>query len=167
MYFHGGKPGLNAGDLLQPGQEGNRRHMKGCLICEARKNGASPIVDPIPIHDGVYITTDREYGRFYAALSMGDLYVVEPVGEMIPSEEDRFPTFVCPMARVKGVYQRVVRLTPGQRCRLISRWMEADYRADGLGDVWDAMPVGRRRDLVTHEMEKLFEAVALIFTNHK
>jgi hypothetical protein len=47
MYYHGGTPDLHIGDTIQPGQEGNRRHVEGCPICAARNTGNSPDADPI------------------------------------------------------------------------------------------------------------------------
>jgi len=159
MYYHGGTPDLHIGDTIQPGQEGNRRHVEGCPICAARNIGNSPAVDPIPNHDGVYVTTDREYGRYYASLAhRGTLYVVEPVGELILSAEDRFPTYICQEARVTGIYQRQVQLTDSQRRRLLARWIEADARADGWLDRWQSMSVAGRRNLVNKSMRELYQA---------
>lgn len=165
MYYHGGTPDLHIGDIIQPGQEGSRRHVEGCPICAARNIGNSPAVDPIPNHDGVYVTTDREYGRYYASLAhRGTLYVVEPVGELILSAEDRFPTYICQEARVTGIYQREVQLTDGQRRRLMARWIEADARADGWLDKWQSMSVADRRNMVNKNMRELYQAAREAFT---
>ncbi|MFD3452763.1 hypothetical protein ACFWVC_11310 [Streptomyces sp. NPDC058691] len=132
-YFHGGVPGLRPGDLITPHPP---RAVDGCAICEARTQGLTATLNGQPIDppngrpDRVYIATDRDYGRFYASLSWyGDLYTVEPVGEMKPSTEDHFPTWCVPAARVVSVYVRAVRLTPGQRRSLLRRWTEADRAA--------------------------------------
>jgi hypothetical protein len=107
----------------------------GCAICEAKARGEQPrvpgipgIVDPLTGRpDRVYVTTDREYGRFYASKHwLGDLYTIEPVGDLGPSTEDHFPTWSVPAARVLTVYDRAVRLTPGQRRTLSNRWERAD-----------------------------------------
>jgi hypothetical protein len=75
----------------------------------------------------VYVTTDREYARFHASkFWLGDLYVVEPVGELEPSTEDPFPSWKAPAARVLTVYTKAVRLTDGQRRTLANRWKRAD-----------------------------------------
>lgn len=123
-YFHGGAPGLNLGDLVLPGHD---RFVDGCPTCEARKAGTSPI-DPLPAQQGrVYVTTDREYARFYASMfPRGDLYVVEPLGELVASDEDRFPSWTAEAARVRSVYDRYVQLTPKQRRALLKRWTAAD-----------------------------------------
>lgn len=163
-YYHGGTPDLHLGDLAQPGQQGNRRHIKDCPICAARNTGTSTALDPIPNHDGVYITTDREYGRYYASLAhYGTLYVVQPIGELTLSAEDRFPTYICQSARVTGIYQRQVQLTDPQRRRLMARWIEADARADGWFDRWEGMSVADRRSLVNRSMVELYQAAREVF----
>ncbi|GAB3376370.1 hypothetical protein GCM10027360_53240 [Amycolatopsis echigonensis] len=53
---------------------------------------------------------------------LGDLYRVEPVGDVDPSTEDPFDTWTVAAARVVSVYDRAVRLTNGQRRRLLARW---------------------------------------------
>lgn len=130
-YYHGGVAGLRVGDTITPGVDGNRRHNPRCPICVARNTGAHAPLDPAPQHDGVYITTDREYGRHYASLADGDLYVVTPEGPLVASTEDRFPTWIAPTARVTAVYDRAVRLTGAQRRRLLARWIDADAAAEG------------------------------------
>ncbi|MDQ0961958.1 hypothetical protein QFZ66_005836 [Streptomyces sp. B4I13] len=130
-YFNGGVPGLKPGDLVTPHQPAV---VDGCPICVARAKGETyrdeqgRVVDPPTGRpDRVYITTDREYARFYASKTwLGDLYVVEPVGELQESTEDPFPTWTCEAARVRSVYSRAVRLTPGQRRTLSTRWGRAD-----------------------------------------
>lgn len=121
--YHGGKPGLVVGDLIVPGE---RHYVDGCDICEAKKRGenltlAGTAIDPINRHeDRVYVTSDRDYGRFYASkYPTGDLYGVEIPGESFLSDEDPFETFVAESARV-------VRMTAGQRRTLMRRWRMAD-----------------------------------------
>lgn len=132
--FHGGIPDLRPGDLITPHPP---RVVDGCPICVARANGQTAVVDGMPVDpatarpDRVYVTSDREYGRFYASRwYRGDLYVVEPVGELEPSSEDRFPSWTCEAARVRTVYQRCVLLTPKQRRALLKRWTAADLAAE-------------------------------------
>lgn len=135
-YFHGGIPDLRPGDLITPHPP---RVVDGCPICVARAAGQTAVVeglgpvDPATLRpDRVYVTSDREYGRFYASRwYRGDLYVVEPVGELEPSSEDRFPSWTCEAARVRSVYQRCVLLTPKQRRALTKRWTAADMAAEG------------------------------------
>jgi hypothetical protein len=59
------------------------------------------------------------YGR-------GDLYRVEPVGQMTLSFEDTVETWTAPAARVISVYDRAVLLTMTERRRLDRLWVEAD-----------------------------------------
>ena len=133
-YFHGGIPDLKPGALITPHEP---NVVDGCDICAAKAAGREPvieglgIVDPLTKQpDRVYITTDREYARFYASkYPTGDLYVVEPVGDVAPSTEDHFPTWTAPAARVLSVYDRAVRLTPHRRRTLLNRWAAADAAA--------------------------------------
>lgn len=134
--WHGGKPGLRVGDLLVPGE---RHYVDGCAVCEAKRRGenyrvAGAVVDPINRHeDRVYVTSDREYARFYASkYPRGDLYTVEPVGELVDvGSEDPFPTWAVESARVVSVYDTYVCLTRGQRRTLLNRWRKVDE-----GRVW-------------------------------
>jgi len=127
-YFHGGKPGLNPGDLIVPSDP---NYVDNCPICEAKKAGIDTALDPLTRHpDRVYVTTDKAYGRFYASkYPRGSLYVVEPLGELIPSAEDHFPTWTVECARVRTVYDRCVELTWSQRRVLQRRWAVADREA--------------------------------------
>lgn len=130
--WHGGAPGLAPGDVIIPHEP---NYVDGCKVCEQKRAGQQPrlpglpgIVDPLTGHpDRVYITSDREYARWYASKHpTGDLYVVEPVGELEASTEDPFPSWKVPAARVLTVYSRAVRLTDGQRRTLGNRWGRAD-----------------------------------------
>lgn len=134
-YWHGGKPDLRVGDLIRPGQE--PRVVAGCKICESRAHGHTITVDgyvvdaPAQHTDRVYITTDREYAKFYASMAwLGDLYQVKPVGDVVPSTEDHpeFGTWTAPAAKVVAVIERAVRLSDKQRRHLDNRW--ARYDAD-------------------------------------
>ena len=128
--WHGGVPGLRPGDLIEPGNE--RRHHDGCPFCEARKaqaaGGAVPALDGLAEHpDRVYLTPIREYARFYASLwGRGDLYRVEPVGELLRSTEDTMEAWHAPAARVLSVPERAVLLTWTQRRQLGRMWKAAD-----------------------------------------
>lgn len=155
-YFHGGKAGLNIGDLVVPAPP----HVEdGCPICEARRVGrtatvgeyrrwlrqfgaqAEPILlklrgvddwapmdPPSASKDGVYLTLSREYATWYAARSRGDLYQVRPDGELKESREDHFPTVVAPRAFVVQVLRRDVRLTRTERRQIERLWKKADAR---------------------------------------
>lgn len=122
-YFHGGTPGLKVGDLIEPRQPGDAGHLvDGCPTCEARKSG-----QPLPTDNldpsKVYVTTDREYARIYAAgYPNGALYVVEPMGDLTPSP-DPVPSWGCSAAFVTGVYDAVVRMTPAQVRRATGRFL--------------------------------------------
>jgi len=133
-YFHGGIPDLKPGDLITPHAP---NVVDGCTICAAKAAGQQPVieglgvVDPLTERaDRVYVTSDREYARFYASkYPRGDLYVVEPVGALEPSTEDRFESWTAPAVRVLTVYDRYVQLTVKQRRALLRRWTAADMAA--------------------------------------
>lgn len=128
MFWHGGVPDLRPGDVIRPGHE--RRFVDGCRWCEAHRRGSGlpAVLDGPPVHaDMVYITTVREYGRYYASLyGRGDLYRVEPVGDVERSVEDTVETWMAPAARVVSVFDRAVLLTWSQRRRLFRMWGAAD-----------------------------------------
>ena len=153
MLYHGGKAGLTVGDLLVPSPP---HVFDGCPICVARSEGraltvgefrahlatlgdrAAPIlrlladarddepVDPPSERDAVYVTTDREYARWYAARSRGDLYRVEPGSPLLATTEDHFPSFTVPQAKIVEVIERRVVLTRRDRRLLQRRWAKAD-----------------------------------------
>lgn len=127
-YWHGGIPGLRAGDLIVPSAP---NYVDNCPICAAKKAGINTPLDPLTVHpDHVYVTSDREYARFYASkFPKGDLYRVEPIGELTESTEDRFPTWRVPSARVAGLVDRCVTLTDRQRTTLLNKWTAADREA--------------------------------------
>lgn len=133
--WHGGAPDLRPGQLIEPGSSRKLHH--GCRYCEARAAGqavvapdGSLIDPPTGRPDRVYLTTDRDYARFYASLyGRGDLYRVEPVGEIELSTEDHFETWCAPAARVLAPVDRAVLLTPGQRRALDRKWRAADEAA--------------------------------------
>lgn len=125
--FHGGVPGLRPGDLIKPGHE--RRPHDGCPWCEARANGEAHhgIDGPSAETDRVYATGNRLYAKFHASLwGLGDLYSVDPVGEVRASQEDSIPTVTAPALRVVSVADRAVRLTDKERRRLYREWTAAD-----------------------------------------
>ncbi len=153
VYYHGGIAGLREGDLLVPSPP---HVDDGCPICVARREGrvytvgeyrlwlcqfgdravsvlrmldgahdAEP-VDPPSAQDAVYITTDLGYARWYAARSRGDLYQVEPGGDLHESIEDHFPSFTVSEARVVKILERSVRLDRKDRRAMFRRWGKAD-----------------------------------------
>lgn len=125
-YYHGGIPGLREGDVLEGGN--SRPVHDGCAICQLRAAGVEGTIDPVTKHqDRVYITTDKEYARFYASLyGRGDLYLVRPIGDLVESEEDHFSTWHVEAAEVLRIYDRYVLLTRKQRRRMYKRWIQAD-----------------------------------------
>lgn len=134
-FWHGGAPGLRVGDLIEPGHD--RRDHDGCPWCAARAvekaGGATPVIDGLALEsDRVYLTEDRDYARYYASLwGRGDLYRVDPVGDVRPSVEDTIESWTAPAARVIAVYERAVLLSWGQRRALSRKWALAD-RAAGV-----------------------------------
>lgn len=126
MLFHGGMPDLRPGDLIQPGHE--RKLHDGCPWCEARRDGGAYLGMDGPTPEGrVYATTNRLYAKHYASLwGRGDLYRVEPVGELERSTEDSIESFFAPSLRVASVLDRVVLLTNSERRRLAREWEAAD-----------------------------------------
>lgn len=88
---------------------------------------------PTPAGSGVFVTSDVEYARFYAARSMGDLYRVEAVGLMKRSTSDHFESFECEGADVIEVLARDVVRTRKQRRELERRWKKADLAHESLG----------------------------------
>lgn len=162
VFFHGGKAGLDSGELLVPSPP----HVSdGCPVCVARASGMvlrvgeyrrwaqsmgpagarlvemlegapdDAPVDPPSAERAVYITTDREYARWYAARSRGDLYRVAPVGAADLSSEDRFPTWTVAAARVVEVIERSVILDRRDRRSILRRWKKADKAAERAAEV--------------------------------
>ncbi|MEU7092951.1 hypothetical protein [Kitasatospora aureofaciens] len=139
-YFHGGVPGLSIGDRIVPHPP---RVHPGCAECEARAAGRQirmpdgRLSEPPTRHpDRVYLTTDRTYAAWYASRSwLGDLYRVQPEGDVVESDEDPFPTFIATSAVIVQVVERAVRLTDKDRRRLDRRWraIEDAARRERLG----------------------------------
>jgi hypothetical protein len=158
MFYHGGKAGLQAGDRLVPSPPHVTDGCPICVARAAgvavtvgeyrvwlQRQGRSPgvlqmlqMLDGVPDHlvidapserQAVYVTSDRGYARFYAARSQGDLYRVEPVGELEPTDEDHFPSWTVGEAVVVEVIERRVRLTRRDRRQLMREWGKADRRA--------------------------------------
>lgn len=125
-FYHGGVDGLQRGDILTPGM--GRKHHDGCPWCEARAKGEAHLgMDGPALVEGVYFTTDKLYAMHYASLyGAGNLYKVEPIGEVQRSTEDSYDTWIAPQARVVGVVQKAVRLTAKDRRRLHREWAAAD-----------------------------------------
>lgn len=155
VYYHGGVSGKQPGDLLVPSPP---HVEDGCPICRARAEGRTlrvgeyrrwaerlgapglrilrslgNVPDYMPIDAptsrvGVYLTSDRDYARWYAARSRGDLYEAVPVGACRESFEDPFPSWSADSATVVRVIERGVRLDRRFRRTLKRRWAKADRR---------------------------------------
>lgn len=125
-YYHGGVDGLKVGDILTPGH--SRKQHDGCPWCEARANGDAHLgIDPPSERMEVYFTPNRLYAKFHASMyGRGDLYRVEPIGEVTRSTEDSMETYTAPTARIVSVYERAVLLTWSERRRLDREWAAAD-----------------------------------------
>lgn len=123
-FWHGGAPGLKPGDLIEPRPAADERHLvDGCPTCEARRRGEQLAADD---NDAslVYVTTDRDYARIYAAgYRRGGLYVVEPIGELVDrAAHDPVPSWGCSAARVLSVYEPLVVLSAKEVRRLRRRY---------------------------------------------
>lgn len=118
--WHGGPPDLHPGDLIFPDPDRAAHLLDGCPTCEARRAGAQlPEDDNDPTV--IYITSDREYARLYAAgWPRGDLYRVNPNGPLTPTD-DPLPSWSCASATVVSVYDRCVRLAPARVRRIAAR----------------------------------------------
>jgi hypothetical protein len=128
--FHGGVPFLNVGDLLEPGHD--RKAHEGCPWCEARARGEAHLgMDPLAQETArVYCTTNRLYAKHYASLwGRGDLYRVEPIGDLQLSLEDTVDSFHAPALRIVAILDRAVLLTWSERRRLHREWGVADALA--------------------------------------
>lgn len=126
--YHGGAPGLREGDRITPRTD-DAHLVDGCPTCEARRAGA-----PLPEDDLdpslVYVTTDREYASIYAAgYPNGALYQVETDGPMTPSP-DPVESWGVPSAVVVAVLDRLVRMTPKQKRRVIRRYLRTPEERD-------------------------------------
>lgn len=124
-YWHGGAPGLRPGALITPPRGEDRGHLvHGCPTCDARRRGA-PLDTDHSRPDRVYVTTNREYARIYAAgWPRGALYQVEPVGDLEETTgvDDPAPSWACTSAIVRVVYDPVVTMTTAQITRSLRRF---------------------------------------------
>lgn len=107
-WFHGGKPGLNAGDMLLPPTESGEDMLA--------KYGETDTPDC----GRVFITRDPRYAATYACTyPNGDVYEVEPLGRT--GEDVTLPiaglSRWCERARVTRVTRRGVRLVNGKLTR--------------------------------------------------
>lgn len=112
--YHGGVSGLRRGDIIRPDMA-EHRYVPGCPHCEAQRRGET-LIDPPTPKEWVYATHDWLYARYYASRAVrGSLYVVEPVGDFEPSDEDLIPTIRARALRVLRVMERNIVLTMKER----------------------------------------------------
>jgi hypothetical protein len=121
-YFHGGIPGLKPGALILPPDTTGTSHRLSAIAAEM----------DAPAHatrtDVVYVTTDRDVARAYAALYPdGALYLVEPEGGPEPDPDCTTPglSWQCPAARITTVVDPAVLA----RTRPVGRWLRLLARA--------------------------------------
>lgn len=127
--YHGGAPGLRAGDLIVPQrvEDGATAHLvDGCPVCEARRRGEQLADDQNdPAH--VYVTTDREYAAIYAnGYPHGGLYRVtvdDDVALTPTGGDDPVPSWHVPVARVAAVLDPLVRFDAARMRRAVRRYL--------------------------------------------
>lgn len=120
ILYHGGVPGLKPGDLITPGHSRDDHH-DGCPMCRARREQGAEAPEGTRHPDMVYCTIDRLEARLYASLyGKGDVYQVEPMGELTPSTDEGDPEgcYRCVKLRVKRITDVHVTLTMKDRRRL-------------------------------------------------
>lgn len=123
MMFHGGAPGLRAGDMITP-QTGTAHLVDGCPTCEARRAG-TPLADDDLDPSLIYVTTVRDYAKIYAAgYPSGALYRVEP-NPPFTASPDPVESYGVPSARVVSVLDPLVRLSAHDVRRLTRKFSEA------------------------------------------
>ncbi|MFE1264433.1 hypothetical protein ACFW5X_28385 [Streptomyces albogriseolus] len=115
-YFHGGFPGLKPGDqLLPPDATGTDHRLSSYALALGGPAHATRT-------DVVYMTTDRQVAKAYAAFYPdGALYAVTPESPVDPDPDCREPglSWQCPRAVVVAVVDPVVLF----RSRTPERWL--------------------------------------------
>lgn len=124
--FHGGVPGLRPGDRIEPGHPRGPKRLELGLL-----GPLGGVLDPPTLHgDVVYLTTSRLYAARSAHMyPVGDLYRVQPLGEVEPSSEDGIESFIAPAARVIAAVARAVRLSGSELRRVAREERDAWQRA--------------------------------------
>lgn len=120
ILYHGGVPDLEPGDLIEPGHSRDTQH-DDCPICRKRREQGAAAPEGTQHPENVYCTTNRLYAKLHASLyGRGDVYQVEPLGELTPSTDEGDPegSYRCPLLRVKRVVDVHVTLTDKERRRL-------------------------------------------------
>jgi len=102
-YYHGGVSGLGMGDkILPPSITGN-----STLLQYARE------IDPngVQRNDRIYVTTDKLAAMMFASsLPFGDVYEVEPIGELEhgPDCNEVGLSFQCESATINAIVTKGV-----------------------------------------------------------
>lgn len=117
-FWHGGISGLQVGDLILPPTATRSGISTSQLMDEARP-------------DRVYIATDRELARTFAAiifehLGAGDLYRVQPIGEIRTDPDYPACSFEARQARILAVDEIDVQLTSTERVQRTAKYMTWD-----------------------------------------
>lgn len=129
-YWHGGARGLTVGDQIVPAVELDR--LPATYLADFYDS------DPTRVH----MTSDHLLGRSYASqfctLGGGDLYEVEPVGELVedPDYLGLGVSWTAPRALIVAVVETDVRITPTEYARATGRHQRWDdgnpvYSPDG------------------------------------
>ncbi|MGH7108667.1 MAG: hypothetical protein ACREFT_19405 [Acetobacteraceae bacterium] len=125
--YHGGAPRLRVGELLLPPAETG--HVPPRLRQGLRVNGMAVrdwFGPDLNRPDRVYLTSDRELARGYAAYcgwsfgGHGALYVAEPEGGAEPDADMPWVSVQCPRARIVRVYDPAVWLSRTQTARRLA-----------------------------------------------
>ena len=157
-FYHGGIRDMAVGDVLVPSpphvydgcpiclaRESGRTPTVGLLRGLLRQRMSDPRaqqalqllegepddapLDPPSEAKAVYVTSDIEYATWYAARSgNGALYRVEPIGPLVRSQTDHFPSWHVESARVVQVLRRRVVLDRTERRSIMRRWKKADEK---------------------------------------
>lgn len=117
-YWHGGRPGLQPGTLLVGRSEAERTAADTSFY-----SGTDTLGEPVPDPDRVYLSSDREFARAFAALMQlrdtttgvaqhGTVYAVEPIGDVQvdPDFASSGVSWSAPKARVTAVVEEQVDL---------------------------------------------------------
>lgn len=103
-YFHGGRPGMRPGQFVLPPS------------ITGAKSMADFGAEGICRRDHVYVTTEFQaaalYGGMYRSKKGGDVYLVEPIGELESDPDCDMPglSYSVPKARII----KVLRLSPSE-----------------------------------------------------
>jgi hypothetical protein len=95
MMYHGGDRGLRVGDYILPPEKTGR----------SNTSGVAP--EDVYRRDRVYITEHLQDAKLFAAKNNEDpvVYVVEPVGELEPDDDNKTPgrSLACTSAKIVAV----------------------------------------------------------------